>query len=93
MANKQELIHFLDQHVFNPILHVSPDRYSGADQRKLKDVQDRTKSEKERFHRYSSAREVIDNYKSDLHSSAAKRVNSDLEKLKLPTCLLYRMIS
>jgi hypothetical protein len=24
MANKQELLHFLDQHVFNPILKASP---------------------------------------------------------------------
>jgi hypothetical protein len=85
MANKQELIHFLEEHVFNPILNASPDRYSEADQHKLKDVQDRTKSEKERFHRYSSAREVIDNYNSDLHSSTAKRVNRELEKLNLPT--------
>lgn len=85
MANKQELIRFLERHVFNPILHASPDRYSEADRRKLKDVQDRTKSEQERFHEYSSAREVIDNYKSDLHSSTAKRVNSELEKLRLPT--------
>lgn len=85
MANKQELLHFLDQHVFDPILRASPDRYSEADQRKLKDVQDRTKSEKERFRTYSSAREIIDNFKSDLHSSTAKRVNSELEKLKLPT--------
>jgi hypothetical protein len=85
MANKQKLLHFLDQHVFNPILRASADRYSDADQRKLKDVQDRTKSEQERFRGYQSAREVIDNYKSDLHSSTAKRVNSELEKLKLPT--------
>lgn len=48
MPNKEELIHFLDRKVFNPILHASPDKYSDADQRKLKDVQDRTKSEKER---------------------------------------------
>ncbi len=45
----------------------------------------RTRSEKERFRHYRSAREIIDNYKSDLHSSTAKRVNSELEKLKLPT--------
>jgi len=85
MANKQELIHFLDRKVFDPILHASPDRYSDADQKKLKDVQDRTKSEKERFRTYSSAQDVIDNYKSDLHSSTAKRVNAELDKLGLPT--------
>lgn len=85
MASKQELIDFLDRKVFDPILHASPDRYSEADRKKLKDVQDRTKSEKERFRSYKDAQDVIDNYKSDLHSSTAKRVNAELEHLKLPT--------
>jgi hypothetical protein len=85
MPSKQELLHFLDQHVFNPILHASPKEYSEADQKKLKDVQDRTQSEKERFRTYKSADEVIENFKRDLHSSTAKRVNRELEHLKLPT--------
>jgi hypothetical protein len=85
MANKQELLHFLDQHVFNPILNAAPGHYSEADQRKLKDVQDRTQSEKERFRSYASAQEIIENYKSDLHSRTGKRVNDELNKLKLPT--------
>jgi len=84
MANKQELLHFLDQHVFNPILKASPKGKSDAEQRKLKDVQDKTRSEQERFHHYSSAREILDNYKSDLHSKAAHRVNKELEALNLP---------
>ncbi|MFL6416350.1 MAG: hypothetical protein ACJ74Y_11870 [Bryobacteraceae bacterium] len=85
MANKTELLKFLDHHVFDPILKANPDKYSDADQKKLQDVQDRTKSEKDRFHHYGTTKEIIDNYKSDLHSSTAKRVNSELEKLKLPT--------
>jgi hypothetical protein len=85
MANKQDPLHFLDRRVFNPILHASADDYSGTDRKKLKDVQDRTQSEKERFHNYASAAEIIENYKRDLHSSTAKRVNSELEHLKLPT--------
>ena len=85
MANKQELLHFLNQHVFDPILHAKPDGHSDADRRKLEDVQKKTRAEKERFAHYSSAREIVDNYKSDLHSENAKRVNSELEKLKLPT--------
>src|SRR4051812_33331464 len=63
MANKQQLLHFLDQHVFNPILKASPKGKSDADERKLKDVQDKTRSERDRFHHYSSAREIVDNYK------------------------------
>ena len=85
MANKQKLLSFLDQQVFDPILKASPDRYRGADRKKLKDVQDRTRSEKDRFHHYGSAREIVENYKSDLSSSTGKRVNKELEKLKLPT--------
>ena len=85
MANKTELLRFLDSRVFNPIIKASADHYGKAEQRKLKDVQDRTRSEKERFHHYSSARKIVDNYKSDLHSSTAKRVNRELEQLKLPT--------
>jgi hypothetical protein len=46
IASKQELLHFLDRHVFDPILHATPDRYNS---KKLKDVQDRTQSEKHRF--------------------------------------------
>jgi hypothetical protein len=59
MANKQELLHFLDQHVFNPILQASADRYSESDRQKLKDVRDRTRSEKERFRGYSSAQRLL----------------------------------
>ena len=85
MANKTDLLRFLDSKVFNPILKADAGGYGEADKKKLRDVQDRTKSEKERFHHYRSAQEVIENYKSDLHSSTAKRVNKELEKLKLPT--------
>ncbi len=85
MANKKELLDFLDRRVFNPILRAGADGYGEADRKKLKDVQDRTRSEQERFRGYSSARDVIDNYKSDLHSKTAKRVNAELEQLHLPT--------
>jgi len=85
MPNKQDLLRFLDQRVFDPILDASPEHYGEADRRELKDVQDRTRREKQRFHGYSTARDIIDNCKSDLHSSTAKRVNRKLEQLKLPS--------
>ncbi|HZU29261.1 MAG TPA: hypothetical protein VFA04_27310 [Bryobacteraceae bacterium] len=75
----------MDQRVFNPILKASGSHYRDGDRKKLEDVQDRTRSEKDRFHHYHSAREIIDNYKSDLHSDTAKRVNSELRRLRLPT--------
>ncbi len=85
MANKQDLLHFLDRHVFDLILHASAGDYSEADRKKLEDVQNRTRSEKERFRGYANAGEIIENYKRDLHSPTAKRVNSELEHLNLPT--------
>ncbi len=85
MANKQELLHFLDRNVFNPILHASPDKYSGAEKKKLEDVQRKTRSEQDRFRAYGSAAEIVENFKRDLHSSAAKPVDKELEQLKLPT--------
>lgn len=85
MASKEDLLRFLDSHVFTPILRKSPNDYSKADQDKLKDVQERTQTEKERFRSYNSAEEVVVNFKRDLHSEAAKPVNAELERLKLPT--------
>ena len=82
MASKSELLHFLDQHVFNPILHA-PKR-SGHEQTELEDVQKRTRAEQERFHAYPNTDELIRMYKDDLHSEKAKKVNAELKRLKLP---------
>lgn len=84
MASKDELVRFLDERVFNPILHASPDRYSGKEQEDLEYVQDRTRSEQQRYHHYGSADEVIRMYKDDLHSENAKPVNDKLRALGLP---------
>lgn len=86
MANKQELIHFLEQKVFHPILRAKPDHYNEHERKMLEDVQRSTKSEIDRYHHYGSADEVVVNFKRDLHSSAAKKVDSELSKLRLP-CL------
>jgi hypothetical protein len=82
MANKAELVRFLDQHVFNPILHAKPN--SHGDSKALEDAQRRTEAEKDRFHHYGSADEVVRMYKDDLHSEKAKKVNAELKRLKLP---------
>ncbi len=85
MANKAQLLRFLDSRVFNPILRAKAGEFKQPDQRALADVQGSTRSEKDRFHHYRSAQEIIDNYKSDLHSETAKRINRELRRLKLPT--------
>ena len=85
MASKTELLRFLDARVFNPILKASPGSYKESERKALEDVQSSTKSEKQRFHAYRNAQEAIDNYKSDLHSETAKRINAELKRLKLPS--------
>lgn len=85
MANKQELIHFLEHRVFNPILRAKPDDYTDRDRPALEHVQKSTESEKDRYHHYGSADEVVLNFKRDLHSAAAKKIDSELSRLKLPS--------
>ena len=84
MASKKELLQFLDSRVFNPILKARKKDYQESQQEALADVQGSTKSEKRRFHGYHSAQEIRDNYMSDLHSDTARRINSELRRLKLP---------
>lgn len=84
MANKSELIRFLDRRVFDPILHVRPNKYSEVERRDLEDVQKRTRTEQERYHHYPSAEKIREMYLGDLSSENARPVNSKLKKLKLP---------
>jgi hypothetical protein len=84
MASKQELVKFLDEKVFDPVLKASPDKYNGSEKDDLKYVQDRTRTERERYHHYGTAQEVVNMFKDDLHSENAKPVNARLKKLGLP---------
>ncbi|MGI8771110.1 MAG: hypothetical protein ACR2JE_06720 [Acidobacteriaceae bacterium] len=84
MASKDELVRFLDRHVFEPILRASPDRYGEHDRSLLEDVQKRTRTEQERFHKYPSAEKVREMYQDDLSSEKARKVNAHLKQLKLP---------
>lgn len=84
MANKSQLLDFLDKHIFFPILHAS-ERDLGTKQREdLEDIKRRTQDEMGRFHGYDSAEKVIQRYKDDLHSEAAKSLNARLQDLGLP---------
>ncbi len=84
MAAKNELAHFLDQRVFNPILHASPKNRSENEKAELEDVQKRTRTEQERYHKYPSAEKLVEMYKADLHSPKAREVNAALKRLGLP---------
>ncbi len=84
---KKELVDFLERRAFRPILDSRPGDYdSDADRRKLAEVQRATRSEIERYRQnYTSARDVIDNYKDDLTSEPARKIDQELDLLGLPT--------
>ena len=84
-SEKDELVRFLEQRAFRPVLNAKPDGRSDADKRKLEHVQKATRAEIERFHNYRSAEEVVTNFRRDLDSAPAKRVHAELRSLDLPT--------
>src|SRR4051794_14260065 len=83
--SKQELVGFVIRKALDPVLRAKPDGKSEADKKNLERVQDATRSEIERYRKYGSAEEVVTNFKRDLHSSAAKKIHSELDQLGLPT--------
>ncbi len=84
---KNDLVDFLERRAFSPVLKRKPDDYdSDSDRRKLAEVQRATRSELDRYrHEYSSASDVIRNYKDDLTSEPAKKIDRELDALGLPT--------
>ena len=89
---KKQLVDFLDRKAFEPVLRADPSDYSSqSDKDKLKDVQQSTRSEQHRFREeYSSAKEVYDNYRDDLNSEPAQKIDRELQELDLPTLASVR---
>jgi len=65
---KRQLVEFLIERAFDPVMKARPEGRSDAERKKLKDVQDATRAEIERFQRYGSAKDVVKNFKRDLNS-------------------------
>jgi hypothetical protein len=82
---RNELLEFLDRRAFEPVLRARPEHYPEPQRSKLEDVQRRTRTEIERFHRYGSARDIVANVKRDLDSEPARKVHAELKELGLPT--------
>ena len=88
MASKdarRTLVQFLDEHAFDPVLHVSADCYPADKRSELETVQRATRREQDRFHDYDTAQEVYRMFHADLTSDAARKVHAQLEDLELPT--------
>jgi hypothetical protein len=83
---REELLKFLDQKVFDPILQALPEDYKSEDLiRKLHNVKKRTESEKLQFHQFQTAEEVKKTYLSDLEFRKARKIDHELDELKLPS--------
>lgn len=82
---REKLVGFLKEKAFEPVLKASEKKYkTDKEKEKLHDVQQSTQSELERFEKYGSAKDVKENYLSDLNSSTAKKINNELKELDLP---------
>jgi hypothetical protein len=82
---RQKLVHFLEEKAFRPVLRANPENLPPNQRDKLKDLQQRTEQEIERFHGYKSADDVVTNFRRDLSSEPAKKVHRELRQLGLPT--------
>ena len=83
---REELLKFLDQKVFDPILQALPEDYKSEDLiRKLHNVKRRTESEKRQFHQFQTAEEVKKTYLSDLDFRKGRKTGHELDELNLPS--------
>lgn len=85
MATKIELLNFLDKKVFHPILNAKDDQRGEKERRELQQLQQRTESEKARFHGYDSAERIVQMYKTAINSETERPANARLKDLGLPT--------
>jgi hypothetical protein len=82
---KKELLHFIDHKAFDVILRKNKKDLNEDEKKALEDMQDKTEKEKKKFHGYSSAKEIKENFLENTRSGAAKRLDKKLERLNLPT--------
>jgi len=82
-AERQRLLQFLDEHVFDPVLRTSPDR---VDRREaFEDAQARTERIKARCHACPSADELRRLCVELTASADGSRAERELDRLGLPT--------
>jgi len=81
---KKELLSFIDHNAFDVILKKDPEKMDEKEKDQLRELQRKTKEEKEKFHNYGSAREIKDNFLQNVRSKPAHKLNSKLKDFKLP---------
>lgn len=88
----RQLIDFLDQKVFNPIMEATPELYSSErEQKMLEYVKKFTSTEIEHFHRKENSPEQIrDMFFRELYYETSGVLGKDREDLELPRFLEIR---
>jgi hypothetical protein len=85
MADKDKLMDFLMEKAFDPVMNASPEDYdSDSKKEKLKEVQEKTRREIDRFREREDAAGVIDEFKGDMNSEPAEETTRMLRSLDLP---------
>lgn len=83
---REELLKFLDQKVFAPILQALPEDYKSEGLiKKLHNVKRRTEREKHQFYQLQTSEEVKKTYLSDLDFRTARKTDHELDELNLPS--------
>jgi hypothetical protein len=83
MDARAELLAFLDEHAFAPVLNTPPDRVDRREE--FEDAQCHTDRARRRFHACKSAAAVYDRFFADVHDGTARWVDRELDRLGLPT--------
>ncbi|MDG5814631.1 hypothetical protein QA601_06060 [Chitinispirillales bacterium ANBcel5] len=83
---RQQLLNFLDNRAFDPILEAIPEHYSSDKDRKmLEDVQEITRYEKDMFHfQLTTAQQIKDQFIREMTRDNSGRISRELEDLELP---------
>ena len=82
---RRQLVDFLERKAFRPVMRADEADFPEGKRSRLKDLQESTRKEIERFHHHRSAEEVVTNFRRDLTSEPAKKVHRALKDLGLPT--------
>lgn len=80
---RTELLAFLDEHAFDPVLRTAADRVDRREE--FEDAQCYTERARRRFHACASGAAIYDCYVTELHDGTARRIDRELDRLGLPT--------
>ncbi len=82
---RSKLLHYLDQHAFEPVRNAFPENYRESLWTNVIEVRNSVMEMKTGYMNAHSAQDVIENFSQDLHSNAYQELGKRLKMLNLPT--------